>query len=227
MTATLDDPALTPSRTPARWLGVTSVGTGLSLAAVSMLGDTPGTLRALSLVGNLASPWLLGALLVGWRAGRTGTSARKGAVLGTATLLVASAGYYLSWAALGYAPNANTVLWVAVAVAVGPVAGWCGATMGSRADGWRHVVATAAPAAMVLAEIGWVAIDRGAWRWDLVDEPHRAIDLGVLVVLACAGAALAWIGGRGRRGHVIALVTIGSLAGVLAFDALMRTAATI
>lgn len=192
-----------------------TIGTALTVAALlallSLSGDTPGTPRSVGILGNLAAPWVLG----GFGVGLVARSPGRGALWGTAALLAAAAGYYAASFARGYASPSLAMVYVAAALVAGPVAGVSGAPVAGTSQ-WRPLAAST-PAAIVIGEVVWVAAERGAWRWDLAAEPHRAADLAVLVVLAALGLAIPAVAVRDRRRRWLLplTVTLGAAAAAL------------
>lgn len=210
-------PGSGPTRASPRRALVAAVAVAATLALLSLLGDTPGVPRSVGIAGNLAAPWVLGALAVGLAARRPGLGAASGA----ASLVLAAAAYYAASFARGYASPALAVLYLATALVAGPIAGASGGTLSSGSP--RRPLAALAPAAIVLAEVAWVVADRRAWRWDLAAEPQRLADVAVLVVLVAVALAIPAVAVRDRRRRWLlpATVVLG-LAGGVAFEVVER-----
>ncbi len=196
---------------------------GAALGALSFLGDGRLGGRAFVLVGNLASPWGLAAFGVG----RFSKSARGGALAGGVTLLAGVVVYYLLGASVGYVVNAGNVVWIAVAVLVGPVLGLAGGVVASG-GGRSRLAAAAAPSVMLMAEATFVLIERRVWLWNLAREPHRIIDLAVIAVMIALALTLpVWlVRERHRLRLVYPAIVLGGLAGAgglaLLYEILLR-----
>jgi uncharacterized protein DUF6518 len=160
-----------------------AVAIGVGLGTFSVLGE--GTTRSLTLLANLASPWGLGAFVVGWRSRSPG----RGAALGTLSLVVGMAVFYgISYAA-GYVRTPRDVIWTIVAVMVGSVMGACGALLTESSDR-RPLITVLAPSGMLLGETVWLVFDRKLWRIDLRLEPYRWADIAVFTGLLVAALLL-------------------------------------
>jgi hypothetical protein len=186
-----------------------AVGVGIGLGTLSTLGDGIVGGRLVGILGNMAAPWGLGAFVVG----REATSLKRGAAVGALTLVTGVATYYVVAATRGYVVGSVDLVWTAVALVAGPVMGSSGAAVTSRPDR-APIVAVVAPSAMLVAEAVFQAIDRRAWRWNLVAEPYRLIDLGVMVALFLGGFALAaWLvrDPCRRAATLVAVLTAGIL----------------
>ena len=197
-----------------RRVSLIAVGVGVLLGAFSTLADGLVDWRLIVILGNIASPWGLAAFLVGRRA----TSPRRGAAIGAVTLVVGVATYYLVAAIRGYVLGSADVVWTIVALVAGPLMGSCGAATASRPARPR-VAAVIAPAAMLVGEALFLAIDRRVWRWNLGAEPYRLIDLAIMVVLFLGGLSLAaWLDRRrARRAAVSVAVGAAGLAVAVGF----------
>lgn len=208
----------TSSRSPAEGHRVVGAATavGIGLGVFSVLADGVVPWRALTILGNIISPWAVAAFAVG----RLCSSARRGGGVGTVALLVGVATYYLGQAvrfdavhggATGHAAGAAPLIWLVVALTVGPVLGAAGS-----ASRWRTpapVAAIALPCVVLFAEAGFLVLDRLPWSWNLSQEPYRLIDLAIMVGLVVLGFAIpARTATDRRRRHVVHGVSL--LAGV-------------
>lgn len=193
---------------------LTALGVGLLLGVFSFVGDGRLGGRASVLVGNLASPWGLAAFLVG----RLTSRRRLGALAGGVALSVGVASYYALGASAGYATSLGNVAWTVLAVMVGPILGLAGAVSVS-ASGTTLVIAIAAPSAMLLAEVGFLVLDRRVWLWNFEQEPYRFVDLTVLVTLGVLAFVMPRLigGGRASLRTVIPMVLLGGAVGSVAF----------
>jgi hypothetical protein len=194
------------------------VATGLGIGIFSVLADgvLPG--RLFVTLGNIASPWALVAFLVGYRMRSPG----RGAVAGAVTLVVGVGTYYGATAIRGYELGGPALTWTVLAVVAGPIAGMSG---GSVSSGPRPPIsAVAVPAAILVAEALFLVSDRRIWRYDLLAEPYRIIDIGLMVVLLVAGLALPWILVReqGRRVAATLIVLAAGTCGAVVLDLLYR-----
>jgi hypothetical protein len=167
------------------WLIVAvSVAVGLGLGALSYFGEGPRRPRAVVLLANLTSPWGIAAFLLGlWS-----RSLRWGAALGGAALVVGLAFFYTVTPPI-YEHSLRDIVWTLTAVVVGPVMGFCGAAIRSPLLRLRMAGAVVA-GAMFLAEAVWLALERRVWRYNLAAEPHRYIDLSVMIVLIGLAASV-------------------------------------
>lgn len=186
-----------------RFLGA-AIAVGIGLGVFSVLADGAVPWRALVILGNIISPWAVAAFAVG----RPCSSNRRGAWGGTVALLVGVATYYVGQAlrfgvvtagvATGYAFSAAPLIWLVVAVTVGPVLGAAGS-----ASKWREpvpVAAIALPCVVLFAEAGFLLLDRRPWLWNLSLETYRLIDLAIMVGLVVLGFAIpAWAATDRRR----------------------------
>jgi uncharacterized protein DUF6518 len=193
-------------------LAVVAVAGGLLLGGTDFLWIkfVPFPLGEL---GNSSAVWAVAAFFLGYglRAGAL-RSAAAGAVL----LVVAVAGYYLTAAAVQgdelavlWAPS--SVLWMGFGVVAGVVFGTGGTW--ARGTGWRRIVGTALPAAVLLAEAALLARRVGEPRYHGAAWP-ALLDaaLAVLIVLLLARTA------RHRLAALAASVPLAAigLAGFLA-----------
>jgi hypothetical protein len=194
------------------WLIAVVVGVGLGV--FSQLADGIIGGRLFGLLGNIASPWGLAAFFVG----RLTTSPKRGAAAGALTLVVGVAVYYLFGAIRGYDVGALNLVWTSVALVAGPVMGWSGAAISAEPER-PPVFAVAAPAAMLVAEALFLAIDRKVWRYNLGAEPYRLIDLGVMLALLVGGLVLPIVfeKDRRRRRVVHLIVVLAGVGGAIAF----------
>ena len=186
-----------------------------------MLGPLIGTPFLLLVnLGNAAVPWIVAA----FAAGATTISLPAGAVSGVGTLLIAVATYYMIQAlGFGEVRLGVLVLWIAVAIFVGPVFGAIGSA-------WRHrrrpelavgVLSGAlmAEAAFVLNQLGGFAgLDFGVGRTQLVLLLFAAA--AVVPPLLLRGRLVAVAYGTGMAVAVVGLVVLWAVSTVL--DALVR-----
>jgi hypothetical protein len=171
---------------------------GVGLGALSLAGDRASfetVWRLFAIVGNLAGPWVLAALLLGRRAG----DLRSGAAAGGVSSVVGVAGYYLgvllSGGDVAGAVGAGTV-WLAVAVVIGPLIGACGAAQRHPPDEVVRLLAVAFPAAALIAEGIWVAV---TWRVWVIGHIWHTIDLVVAITLGALGLVLPVLVATDRR----------------------------
>jgi Family of unknown function (DUF6518) len=197
-----------------RRLWLVSVVVGVGLGVFSQLADGIIGGRLFGLLGNIASPWGLAAFFVG----RLTTSPKRGAAVGALTLVVGVAVYYLFGALRGYDVGAVNLVWTSVALVAGPAMGWSGAAISAEPER-PPVLAVAAPAAILVAEALFLAIDRRIWRSNLAAETYRLIDLGVMVALVVGGLVLPLVleKDRRRRRLVYVVVALAGVGGALAF----------
>jgi hypothetical protein len=204
-----------------------AVAAGVGLGTFSVLADGVVRLRTFDTLGNIIAPWAIVAFAVGRSAG----SAGRGAVAGGGALLVGVATYYVLQAARlapgspqplsEHAVSPVAVVWLVAAVAVGPLMGWAGAE--SRRERPPIAAAVALPVLLV-AEAGFLVVDRRPWLWSLSGEPYRLGELAVMVGLVLVALALpAMQIGEGRRRALVYAVILGvGLIGVLALVGLYR-----
>jgi Family of unknown function (DUF6518) len=197
-----------------RRLWLVSAVVGVGLGVFSQLADGIIGGRLFGLLGNIASPWGLAAFFVG----RLTTSPKRGGAAGALTLVVGVAVYYLFGAIRGYDVGALNLVWTSVALVAGPVMGWSGAAISAEPER-PPVLAVAAPAAMLVAEALFLAIDRKVWRYNLGAETYRLIDLGVMLALLVGGLVLPLVfeKDRHRRRIVYLIVVSVGVGGAIAF----------
>ena len=197
-----------------RRLWLVSAVVGVGLGVFSQLADGIIGGRLFGLLGNIASPWGLAAFFVG----RLTTSPKRGAAAGALTLVVGVAVYYLFGAIRGYDVGALNLVWTSVALVAGPVMGWSGAAISAEPER-PPLLAVAAPAAMLVAEALFLAIDRKVWRYNLGAETYRLIDLGVMLALLVGGLVLPMVfeKDRHRRRRVYLIVASVGVGGAIAF----------
>ena len=197
-----------------RRLWLVSAVVGVGLGVFSQLADGIIGGRLFGLLGNIASPWALAAFFVG----RLTTSPKRGAAAGALTLVVGVAVYYLFGAIRGYDVGALNLVWTSVALVAGPVVGWSGAAISAEPER-PPVLAVATPAAMLVAEALFLAIDRKVWRYNLGAETYRLIDLGVMLALLVGGLVLPLVfeKDRHRRRIVYAIVVLAGAGGAIGF----------
>jgi len=197
-----------------RRLWLVSAVVGVGLGVFSQLADGIIGGRLFGLLGNIASPWGLAAFFVG----RLTTSPKRGAAAGALTLVVGVAVYYLFGAIRGYDVGALNLVWTSVALVAGPVVGWSGAAISAEPER-PPVLAVATPAAMLVAEALFLAIDRKVWRYNLGAETYRLIDLGVMLALLVGGLVLPMVfeKDRHRRRRVYLIVASVGVGGAIAF----------
>jgi Family of unknown function (DUF6518) len=203
-----------------RRLWVVSVVVGVGLGVFSQLADGIIGGRLFGLLGNIASPWGLAAFFVG----RLTTSPKRGAAAGALTLVVGVVVYYLFGALRGYDVGAVNLVWTSVALVAGPVMGWSGAAISAEPER-PPVLAVAAPAAMLVAEALFLAIDRKVWRSNFSTEPYRLIDVGVMLALLVGGLVLPVVfeKDRRRRRLVFLAVALAGVGGAIAFVVLRES----
>jgi hypothetical protein len=195
---------------------------GVALGVFSILADgiLPG--RLFTLLGNIAAPWVLGAFVVGYRAG----SPRQGALAGGLALVVGVATYYAGSAVRGYVLAELNVVWTVIALVAGPIIGACGAAISTRRE-HPPPVAVVLPAAMFVAEGLFLLYDRKVWRTNFAAETYRLIDVGVALALVAGGFALAWVFAKEQRLQVASLVAGVGVVGGFGFVLLERFVATV
>jgi hypothetical protein len=203
-----------------RRLWVVSVVVGVGLGVFSQLADGIIGGRLFGILGNIASPWGLAAFFVG----RLTTSSKRGAAAGALTLVAGVVVYYLFGALRGYDVGAVNLVWTSVALVAGPVMGWSGAAISAEPER-PPVLAVAAPAAMLLAEALFLAIDRKVWRSNFSTEPYRLIDVGVMLALLVGGLVLPVVfeKDRRRRRLVFLAVALTGVGGAIAFVVLRES----
>lgn len=193
---------------------VAAVIVGIGLGYFSIVGE--GTARALTIVANLASPWGMGAFLVGMLA----SSPRRGALAGGVALISGMVTLYLLTPAL-YLHGVRDIAWTIVAMIVGPLMGLSGALI-ATGSGRSHTAAVIAPSAMLLAEATWFASERRIWLSNFRLEPYRLNDVAVLGVLVMLGLLLPLLLSpqRGRLPVTYLVIFLLSGAGAGGFAAL-------
>jgi hypothetical protein len=210
-----------------RWVA-TAVAVGVVLAGFSVLADGVIPSRTVVILGNVASPWAIVAFAVG----RTSPSARRGALTGALTLSIGVVGYYLAQAARLTTLtvdepltvndlNPTHVVWLLVAVTIGSVMGLAGA-----ASKWIRppIAAGVALSAALIAEAGFMVLDRRPWLWNLSAESYRVADLAIMVGLVLAAFTLpAWLFSDRTRRRIayLAIVATGAV-GTIALVGLYR-----
>lgn len=158
---------------------------------LSVVGE--GVSRALTIVANLASPWGIGAFLVG----RLASSPSRGAFVGGVALISGMVTFYLLTPAL-YLHGVRDIVWTIVAMIVGPLMGPSGALI-ATGRGRSHTAAVIAPSSMLLAEATWFASERRIWLSNFQLEPYRLNDVAVLGVLVLLGLLLPLLLSHERR----------------------------
>src|SRR5262245_60334466 len=106
------EPAISPAPPNAAGVLILAAAVGVALGVFSTLADgiIPG--RLVTLLGNIAAPWVIGAFVVGYRA----TTVKQGALVGAVTLVVGVATYYVGGSLRDYAvANATNVIRTVVA----------------------------------------------------------------------------------------------------------------
>lgn len=192
---------------------------GLALGVFSSLADGVVPWRTFTTLGNIISPWVI----VAFAAGRLARSLRAGAWAGTGALVVGVVTYYLiqgirfaitDGAPSGYLMNATHLVWLIAAFTVGPIVGAAGAACTRPRP---PVPAVIAPSIILVAEAGYLLLDRRPWRWHLPQEWYRLADVGVFVVLVVLALALPamLIPERVRRRRAYAAVVICGTAGAV------------
>lgn len=185
----------------------TAVLSGTLLGAACLATDQ---LRSpLTALGQLVTPWVLVAAVVGSRA-RTW---RGGAGLGATALVVADVAYAVAGVvARGLGPR--TLLWAVVALAVGPVGGLVGWTS-------RRGLQPLRP--LALGSLATVAVAEAAVVWQHVRlERAAATAVAVLVTVACC--AVAARGGAGRLAgpaRVVGVLVVLSVPATLVLETLL------
>lgn len=171
--------------------------------AAGLVHGNDGGLRAA--FGNLSAPWLIVALVSGWRSGST----LRGAAHGTAATLVALIGFYVGLTAMMYGHlggihgpihsldfvmSANRV-WFAAGLMSGPICGSIAGLLGTRLQTTWLVVALGV---LMVGEIGVVTELQGVElpilhiRWDASDLRGYEVEaaLGLLVLAASVARKL-------------------------------------
>jgi len=206
---------------------IAAVVVGLGLGIFSVIADGVVPYRALVILGNLISPWAIAAFAVG----RYCSSWKRGGWAGSLALFIGVASYYLGHAvrvavvgdpATDLALSAAPLIWLVAAVTVGPLLGMAGATC--RRHEPAPVAAVALPCVVLLAETGFLVIDRRPWLWDLVREPHRLTDLIIMIGLVALAVAIPIriVADRRRRLRVYAVTVVAAAAGSIALVGLYR-----
>src|SRR5262245_34784926 len=190
---------------------------GIALGVFSTLADgiIPG--RLITLLGNIAAPWVIAAFEVGYRA----NSVRQGAIAGAVALVVGVVVYYAIGAVRGYPVGSLNVLWTVVAMVAGPIVGACAAAISTQRDR-PPLVAVILPAAMLVAEGLCLVYDRKFWRSNFAAEPYRFIDVGVTLALITGGFVAAWVFARRQRPAAVLGVAATGVFGAFCFVLLER-----
>jgi hypothetical protein len=196
-----------------RRFGVIVVISGLGLGVFSILADGIIRWQPITILGNLASPWGLVAFALGRLAG----TRTRGATAGAAALLIGEATYYTRslLAGFGFISYAN-LLWIVVAIVLGPLLGAAGAA--SKEEPQR-AWAAAAPSLLLIAESLFFLYDRRIWLWDLAGRPELFQDLGVVAMMLVTAAVLPvrLAIPRARLRTVYGMAIVGGLAGAVGF----------
>lgn len=199
---------------------------GLALGVFSVLADGVVPWRLFTTLGNILSPWVIAA----FAAGRFVRFPRAGGWAGTGALVVGVVSYYI-FGAIRFAVdsgassagflNAAPLVWLIAALLVGPVMGVAGAASTRTRP---PVAAVIAPSAVLLAEAGYLVLDRRPWRWALAQELYRLADVGVFVVLVAIALGLPalLIPEPGRRRWAYAAVLTCGAAGAVSIRMLYR-----
>jgi hypothetical protein len=207
---------------------VVAAAVGSGLGVFSVLADGVIASRALVILGNIISPWAVAAFVVG----RFARSWQRGGRAGSLALLLGVAVYYVGQGvriALGgddpltdLAFSAVPLVWLVAAVTVGPALGVAGAA--SKRHGPLHLVAIGLPCVVLLAEAGFLVVDRRPWLWDLVAEPHRLTDLVLMVGLVALAVAIPirTVAERRPRLLVYGVALVTAAAGSVALVGLYR-----
>jgi hypothetical protein len=217
------------------WLLI-AVAAGAGLGMFSVLADGVVPIRMVVTLGNIIAPWAIVAFAVG----RTVGSARRGALAGGSALLVGVVTYYVvqavRFAAISpqsspeptsaYLANPAVLIWLVAAASVGPIMGLAGAV--SRRDR-SPIAAVVALPALLVAEAGFLIVDRRPWLWNLSRETYRLGDLAIMVGLVAVAVALPamLIDEPHRRGVAHAAVAAVGLIGALGIIGLYRLIVTL
>jgi hypothetical protein len=192
----------------------TVVAIGIALGVFSVLADGVVGWRAFTTLGNIISPWMAVAFAAGWRA----RGPRSGGWAGAGALVVGVVTYYLvqaiRFAAIeepssAYLTSAAPLVWLSAALVMGSLMGAAGAA--SRRPR-PHMAAVVALPIVLLAEAGFLVLDRRPWRWHLAQELHRLNDVGVFIILVAVALVLPALftpEPQRRRRAYVAVVTCG------------------
>ena len=216
-TSTSSEPTIAPSPPNAAGVLIVAVVVGVALGVFSTLADgiIPG--RLITLLGNIAAPWVITAFVVGFRA----SSVRQGAIAGAVALVVGVVVYYAIGAVRGYPVGSLNVVWTVVALFAGPIVGACGAAISTRRER-PPIVAVILPAAMLVAEGLFLVYDRKFWRSNVGAEPYRLIDVGVALALIVGGLVMTWVFARRQRPAAMLGVGATGVFGAFCFVLLER-----
>lgn len=208
------------------WLLV-AVASGVGLGAFSVLADGLVPFRMVVTLGNIIAPWAIVAFVVGRRV----PSAARGALAGGSALLVGVVTYYVingvRFAADAADPTSpylvppTVLLWLVAAVSLGPLMGMAGAGSSRERPSIPAVVALPV---LLIAEAGFLIVDRRPWLWNLSREAYRLADLAImlgLVVVALALPAMQ-IDQPRRRGVAYAVLAGLGPVGILGIIGLYR-----
>lgn len=216
-TSTPSDPDAPPPREGATGVLVVAALVGIGLGVFSTLADgiIPG--RLVTLLGNIAAPWVIAAFVVGYRA----SSVKQGAIAGALALLVGVVVYYGIGSVRNYAAGNLNVIWTVVALFAGPIVGACGAAISTRRER-PPLIAVIIPAAMLIGEGLFLLYQRRVWRTNFGAETYRLIDVGVSLALIVGGLVAAWVFARTQRPAALAGVAVTGVLGAFGFVLLER-----
>ena len=216
-TSTPSDPDAPPPREGATGVLVVAALVGIALGVFSTLADgiIPG--RLVTLLGNIAAPWVIAAFVVGYRA----SSVKQGAIAGALALLVGVVVYYGIGSVRNYAAGNLNVIWTVVALFAGPIVGACGAAISTRRER-PPLIAVIIPAAMLIGEGLFLLYQRRVWRTNFGAETYRLIDVGVSLALIVGGLVAAWVFARTQRPAALAGVAVTGVLGAFGFVLLER-----
>lgn len=216
-TSTPSDPDAPRPREGATGVLVVAALVGIALGVFSTLADgiIPG--RLVTLLGNIAAPWVIAAFVVGYRA----RSVKQGAIAGALALLVGVVVYYAIGSVRNYAAGNLNVIWTVVALFAGPVVGACGAAISTRRER-PPLIAVIVPAAMLIGEGLFLLYQRRVWRTNFGAETYRLIDVGVSLALIVGGLVAAWVFARTQRPAALAGVAVTGVLGAFGFVLLER-----
>lgn len=202
------------------WLALLA---GAVLGVFSLVADVVVAWRWLVVLGNLAAPWVVTAAWVGSRM----SSPRRGALGGLVSLLSAAFVYYFLGAVRGYPLGAAVVVWVGVAIIVGPILGSSGGAIARSHRNARSHEAGAPPgvlpvvvlAGVLMGEAVWLLVDRRLWAYDLLADPPRLVDAALVAVLMGLGVfvAVRWLD-PDRRAFGLLVLVVATVLVVLALD---------
>jgi len=211
------DPDAPRPREGATGILVVAALVGIALGVFSTLADgiIPG--RLVTLLGNIAAPWVIAAFVVGYRA----SSVKQGAIAGALALLVGVVVYYAIGSVRNYAAGNLNVIWTVVALFAGPIVGACGAAISTRRER-PPLIAVIVPAAMLIGEGLFLLYQRRVWRTNFGAETYRLIDVGVSLALIVGGLVAAWVFARTQRPAALAGVAVTGVLGAFGFVLLER-----